>query len=311
MKHRNQSHQNQAGRHGYQGGSNDRSYAGRDRPASNRSFDDGEPTGQFGRNGRGQQGYAFEGREQYGQGRGQDRGLGYPSGGYQDDHQENESYRLDQNRSYGSWRAQDADQDQGYDSSHQRDFARDEARGGYANDSYGQGNYQQGGYYRQRGQYGQSQYGHDQGGSYGQGGYGASQGRFGQGFDSWNGQGQGQYGSGRKPKGPKNFTRSDERLREEVCERLMATGRFDVSEVSVEVKDGEVTLEGTVESRQAKYAIESAADSVYGVKDVTNRIKIDAEGAQRPASEKTAGASTSRGSSSERDTTGTQRSKTS
>lgn len=73
---------------------------------------------------------------------------------------------------------------------------------------------------------------------------------------------------------PKGYTRSDERIREELCERLAYQTRIDVSDVSVHVKDGHVELEGTVGERHMKHAIEDIADAVMGVHDVENRIRV-------------------------------------
>jgi len=78
---------------------------------------------------------------------------------------------------------------------------------------------------------------------------------------------QGYYG-----KGPKNYTRSDERIREDVCDHLSDDDEIDASEVTVTVRDGEVTLEGTVNDRRAKHRAEDIADNVRGVKDVHNRL---------------------------------------
>ncbi len=43
-------------------------------------------------------------------------------------------------------------------------------------------------------------------------------------------------------KGPKGYTRSDERIREDVNERLTDDGMIDASEIEVDVKNGEVLL---------------------------------------------------------------------
>jgi hypothetical protein len=78
----------------------------------------------------------------------------------------------------------------------------------------------------------------------------------------------------RSRKGPKNYTRSDERIREFICERLTQEQQADVSEVSVEVQNGRVTLEGTVPERQMKYAIEDVVDRCWGVQDVENYLRV-------------------------------------
>lgn len=74
-------------------------------------------------------------------------------------------------------------------------------------------------------------------------------------------------------KPPKGFTRSDERIREVVSERLAE--HMDASDITVDVKNGEVTLSGQVDSRHTKYHAEELAEQVLGVKDVDNRIKVN------------------------------------
>jgi len=79
--------------------------------------------------------------------------------------------------------------------------------------------------------------------------------------------------------GPKGYTRSDERIREDISERLMLADGIDSSEVTVSVKDGKVSLEGTVPTRGMKHAIEDLADYTAGVTDVDNRIRVERQGA--------------------------------
>jgi len=80
---------------------------------------------------------------------------------------------------------------------------------------------------------------------------------------------------GFKRPGPWNYERSDERIREDVCERLWRDERLDVGDVSVDVKDGVVTLEGQVTDRRMKHAIEDIAAHCGGVQDVENRIRVN------------------------------------
>ncbi|HEX8819185.1 MAG TPA: BON domain-containing protein [Archangium sp.] len=77
-------------------------------------------------------------------------------------------------------------------------------------------------------------------------------------------------GPGRPPRG---YQRSDDRIREEVCELLM-DGPVDVGDVEVTVNNGEVTLNGRVEERWEKRAIEDIAANVRGVHDVHNRVRV-------------------------------------
>lgn len=74
-------------------------------------------------------------------------------------------------------------------------------------------------------------------------------------------------------KGPKGYTRTDERILEEVHERL-SYGYLDASEIEVQVKGGEVTLKGTVNSKADRRIAEDAIDDVVGVKEVDNRLKV-------------------------------------
>jgi osmotically-inducible protein OsmY len=67
---------------------------------------------------------------------------------------------------------------------------------------------------------------------------------------------------------------TDARIREEVCERLWRDPRVDVGDVSVEVSDAVVSLEGSVRDRQMKHAIEDIAASCRGVTEVENRIRV-------------------------------------
>ena len=79
-------------------------------------------------------------------------------------------------------------------------------------------------------------------------------------------------------KGPKGYKRSDERIREEVSEALYRDYHVDASEIEVDVKEGIVTLSGTVDSRQSKRAAEECIENLTGVIDVHNRIRIAESG---------------------------------
>lgn len=76
-----------------------------------------------------------------------------------------------------------------------------------------------------------------------------------------------------KGKGPKNFRRTDDRIRERVCEILHDDEWIDASEIEVSVADGEVTLTGSVDSRETKRLAEDAISDVPGVRDVHNRLR--------------------------------------
>jgi hypothetical protein len=74
--------------------------------------------------------------------------------------------------------------------------------------------------------------------------------------------------------GPKGYQRSDERIREEVCERLTGHGKIDPRGIALEVQDGEVILTGRVRDRQTKRLVEDVALQVHGVKDVRNELRL-------------------------------------
>ena len=85
---------------------------------------------------------------------------------------------------------------------------------------------------------------------------------------------------GRSPyagRGPKDYRRSDERVREEVCDCMTDDPMLDASEISVQVSEGVVTLSGTVTSREQKRRAEDVAERISGVKDVTNQLRVDRE----------------------------------
>ena len=151
--------------------------------------------------------------------------------------------------------------------------------------------------YRQQGVAGFGAY--EEGGSFGQGrpgmggqGYDRSNRDFGgysQGFSQDQGYGSEQSGSyltrgGRSQwgrhsgRGPKNYTRSDDRIREDVNDRLTDDPHIDASEIDVKVSSCEVTLTGTVDSREAKRRAEDCAESVSGVKNVQNNLRVQAAG---------------------------------
>jgi hypothetical protein len=75
-------------------------------------------------------------------------------------------------------------------------------------------------------------------------------------------------------RGPRNAERPDERVREDVCDALTYRGDLDATDIEVTVKEGEVTLEGTVTDRRSKRIAEEVCEGVLGVRDVHNRLRI-------------------------------------
>jgi hypothetical protein len=82
-------------------------------------------------------------------------------------------------------------------------------------------------------------------------------------------------------RGPKGYKRSDDRIREDVSDRLGENPWLNCSEVEVTVSNGEVTLTGSVNSRQEKFLIEEIADDVNGVSEVHNQVRVKREQQQQ------------------------------
>lgn len=86
-------------------------------------------------------------------------------------------------------------------------------------------------------------------------------------------------------KGPKGYRRSDDRIREDVCDRIATWGWVDASDVEVRVQDGEVTLSGQVASRRDKRLLEEMIEDISGVIDVHNQVRVRRDVGQRPITE--------------------------
>jgi osmotically-inducible protein OsmY len=244
---------------------------GRSQYGQSRERDTEEQSGSTGR----YAGYGDFGRGEYGGGRsgwsGQER---YGQSGYGQGN-------------YGTGQSGYGQSGYGRSGSSERDYSQG---GGYG---YGGGGMQRGRY----GQSGQSGYGgsrswsepygegqqYGPGGEYGERGVGddwgsqQARGYGSQGYDrsqqygsrGYGGRGMGQHSG----KGPKGYQRSDERTKELLCERLRDDPEIDPSDVTISVQGGKITLEGTVDSRQTKNAIEEIADQ-FGVQDVQNNLRI-------------------------------------
>lgn len=75
-------------------------------------------------------------------------------------------------------------------------------------------------------------------------------------------------------KGPKSYRRLDSRIHEDVCDALTDDGMVDATGIEVRVSDGEVTLDGTVSSREQRRQAEDCAEQCSGVKHVQNNLRI-------------------------------------
>lgn len=208
--------------------------------------------------------------------RGQEGSRGYPGyGGYAANNEPwrtgyprtgggGETWRNDENwRTYG----------QGGNESWQQDYGRDQyrepwqGRGGERSMTNTQGYYEG---YGPRGSY-------EPYGSYGGQSGSELYGRSSAGGSSGSTGTMGNRGNERGPhtgRGPRGYHRSDDRISEEVCDRLEQHGWMDASELNVEVHNGEVSLKGDVDSRQQKRLAEDIAEGVAGVKDVHNELRV-------------------------------------
>lgn len=147
-------------------------------------------------------------------------------------------------------------------------------RGEYDRGEYGRGEYGRGGY--GRGEYDRGEYGR---GEYGQGEERGWWDRASDAIASWFGDEEAERRrnmDAQRPyrgRGPKGYRRSDERIKEDVNDRL-SEGYIDATEIEVNVVGGEVTLTGTVNSRMDKRRAEDIAEYVSGVTHVENRLRV-------------------------------------
>lgn len=81
-------------------------------------------------------------------------------------------------------------------------------------------------------------------------------------------------GNNHRGKGPRNYKRSDDRIKEIVCDALCDNPDLDASNIEVEVKNSEVILSGEVNDKSAKRLAEDLAEHVTGVSNVENRIHV-------------------------------------
>lgn len=184
--------------------------------------------------------------------------------------------------------------DSGYDSDYNRSYGRSGSP--YGSGSYGSGNYG-GSNYGSSG-YGSGSYGNSYRDSYQDGHSGRSWDRdadrrnmrsgnrdwWDRATDevaSWFGDDDAQhrreidkrYGPHRG-KGPKGYQRSDERIKDDVNDRLADDSFIDASGIDVTVEGSEVVLTGTVDTREEKRRAEDIAERISGVKNVENRLKV-------------------------------------
>ena len=92
--------------------------------------------------------------------------------------------------------------------------------------------------------------------------------------ERWRQQGAGSN----RGKGPRSYQRTDDRILDEINDRLCDNPYLDASDIELGIKEGEVILMGSVETREDKRLAEDIAESVTGVKNVENRIRVKVSG---------------------------------
>jgi CBS domain-containing protein len=84
------------------------------------------------------------------------------------------------------------------------------------------------------------------------------------------------FGSGRshRGRGPRGYRRSDDRILEDINERLLEDPEVDATNIEIDVQNGEVTLSGTVGSRYDRRRAEDIVESVSGIRHIQNNLRI-------------------------------------
>jgi hypothetical protein len=83
-----------------------------------------------------------------------------------------------------------------------------------------------------------------------------------------------EVGGSHQGRGPKDYQRPDERISDEVHQRLTDDPWVDASQINCKVEKGEVTLTGFVENREAKHRAERCVEDIPGVSHVQNDLRV-------------------------------------
>jgi osmotically-inducible protein OsmY len=81
-------------------------------------------------------------------------------------------------------------------------------------------------------------------------------------------------GHSRAATGPLGRRRSDDALAAEIHEILTNDPELDTTDIEIEVAGGAVTLTGTVDSGDARMLAEELVESLTGVREVHNRLRV-------------------------------------
>lgn len=77
--------------------------------------------------------------------------------------------------------------------------------------------------------------------------------------------------------GPRSRRKPDESLRQEIREILIADPELEATDIEVEVEGGAVTLRGAVVDSDARLLAEELVESLTGVREVHNRLRVERE----------------------------------
>lgn len=80
-------------------------------------------------------------------------------------------------------------------------------------------------------------------------------------------------------RGPRGYQRSDDRIRDDVYDRLTHDFFVDATDIEADVADGEVTLNGMVNNRGERRRAEEIVEDVFCVRHVQNNLRVNPEGA--------------------------------
>lgn len=83
-------------------------------------------------------------------------------------------------------------------------------------------------------------------------------------------------------RGPSSYSRPDERINDEVHQRLTDDPWVDATDIQVVVQNGEVTLNGAVSDREAKRRAERCVEDIFGVKHVQNNLRAQDAASRNP-----------------------------
>jgi osmotically-inducible protein OsmY len=151
-------------------------------------------------------------------------------------------------------------------------------RGGYGSGSWGAGNYGAGSWLgANHGEWRDRDFSHDRGYPRGRRDERGFLERAGDEVASWFGDEDAarRRAQDHRGRGPIGYMRTDERIREDASERLTDDWAVDARNIELSVSKGEITLNGTVSSRDQKRRAEDLVEDLSGVKHVQNNLRVD------------------------------------